>query len=386
MPGPGGSRPIIFLDLNKHDPRFRLIAELAKEREWKVLWLAHSIDESIRPDGAIIQALPGSELALRLQKTKCPTVRLGSYPHRDDRLLPAVLPDLRRAGKLAAEHFARRQYRQVAFVAFHAEEKGKLLHPMYKSYFSASQKLGMECQYISTDYPEIQEHSWEERRRAKMEAYKRMIASLPKPLGVFTGRDQMGFDLCQACAESGVQVPEEVAVVGYGDTPACQMVPVQLSSVDPDPDRCVLEAFDLLACLMDGEPNPKRRVMVPPRAVIDRESTDVLAAADPTVRQALRFMWDHLDEDLAVEDVLDVVGVSYSVLNRKLKKNIGRGFAGELRRKRIERTCELLRNTRLTVEEIAGYTGFQGKNYLHRVFQQEMGMTPQTYRKQNRED
>ncbi|MBT3296050.1 MAG: hypothetical protein HN919_05185 [Verrucomicrobia bacterium] len=56
--------------------------------------------------------------------------------------------------------------------------------------------------------------------------------------------------------------------------------------------------------------------MIPPRGVVARRSTDVLAVADPAVARAMRFMWDHLDQNLSVEDV----AMQASVSRRKLER------------------------------------------------------------------
>ena len=120
--------------------------------------------------------------------------------------------------------------------------------------------------------------------------------------------------------------------------------------------------------------------MIPPRGVVARRSTDVLAVEDPTVARAMRFMWDHLDQNVSVEDVALQAGVARRQLERAFRQHIKRGVNAELRRKRLERCCELLRSTEITISDIAPMIGFRSNDYLHASFKQAFGVTPRQYR------
>ena len=48
---------------------------------------------------------------------------------------------------------------------------------------------------------------------------------------------------------------------------------------------------------------------------------------------------------------------------------------------RIKRSCELLANTAMTVEEIAAYVGFSSKTQYYKRFRAIMGESPADYRK-----
>ena len=68
--------------------------------------------------GAFVLDLPTSPLVgeLRRQGMGMATVRLGQQSHPDGGKVPAVLPDRQAAWRLAADHFADRDFRHVAFV------------------------------------------------------------------------------------------------------------------------------------------------------------------------------------------------------------------------------------------------------------------------------
>lgn len=54
-------------------------------------------------------------------------------------------------------------------------------------------------------------------------------------------------------------------------------------------------------------------------------------------------------------------------------------------RVRMNRIKELLRNTELTLHQIAERTGFEHSEYLGAAFRREVGLTPGEFRKRHRE-
>ena len=158
------------------------------------------------------------------------------------------------------------------------------------------------------------------------------------------------------------------------------MAPVALSSIDVARDEWGRQAAQLLQRLMHGAPAPPAPIMIPPRGIVVRHSTDVLAVDDPAVAQAMRFMWDHLERNLSVNHVAKAVDVPRRQLERAFRRHLKRGINAELRRKRLERCCELLRSTDITITDIAPMIGFRSGDYLHASFKQAFGVTPRQYR------
>ena len=71
-------------------------------------------------------------------------------------------------------------------------------------------------------------------------------------------------------------------------------------------------------------------------------------------------------------------------------KTVKLSFKGELifgkaiQGVRIEKACELLRETDISVATVAKRVGFNSANYFYRVFKQWVGMTPTQYREECR--
>ncbi len=212
------------------------------------------------------------------------------------------------------------------------------------------------------------------------------VTSLPKPIGILACTDQLGFWLLDACRRAGVAVPEEVAVVGVeNDESLCQMAGPQLSSVAFDGDRVGYEAAALLDRLIRGEPQPSEPVVVPPRGIMTRQSSDIVAVADQEVAAAVRLIREHACHGLTVSEVVDRIGLSRTALERKMKAAINRTPGEEIVRVRFARVKALLEETDLTLAAIADRCGMEHPQYMAEAFKKRFGVTPGVFRRRHRD-
>jgi LacI family transcriptional regulator len=72
------------------------------------------------------------------------------------------------------------------------------------------------------------------------------------------------------------------------------------------------------------------------------------------------------------------------MLEHRFQKLAGRTPHAEIIRLRVERVARLLRETDLTLDEIAARTGFPHAEYLSVVFKRRQGAAPGVYRRQLR--
>ena len=120
-----------------------------------------------------------------------------------------------------------------------------------------------------------------------------------------------------------------------------------------------------------------------PLGIVTRQSTDVLAIEDPLVASAVKYIRQHACDGISVVDVLQHVPVSRSILERRFRKFIGRSPQSEIRNVQLKRVKQLLRETDLPLERIAGLSGYDHPEYMSVVFKRELGQTPGQYRTQN---
>lgn len=139
---------------------------------------------------------------------------------------------------------------------------------------------------------------------------------------------------------------------------------------------------ELLDQLMHGIRPPKEPVRIPPKGLITRKSSDLLAVNHPGVARCLRFLWDNCHKPICVDDLARVAAMSRSGLHQAFIEHIGRPPGTELHRVRIESAKKLLTQTKMKLEEIAEQSGYQSANSFWVAFRQATGISPKQYQKQ----
>ena len=211
------------------------------------------------------------------------------------------------------------------------------------------------------------------------------VGGLPKPVGVMAATDYDGRDLLAAAEARGVAVPEELAVVGVGDDEVlCTFADPPLSSIGLPGERVGYRAAATLAMLMNGDAPPAAPALLPPTGVAGRLSSDLLAADDPAVRLALRFIRDRAAEPIGVRDVLAAVPLSRRALETRFRRAVGRTLQQELWRARVGSARSLLERTDLPLVDVALRCGFSSAQRLTEVFTREAGVPPSAHRRASR--
>jgi LacI family transcriptional regulator len=131
---------------------------------------------------------------------------------------------------------------------------------------------------------------------------------------------------------------------------------------------------------MRGERPPEQPLVVPPRGVVTRQSSDIVAIADTQVAAALRLIREHACHGLTVGELVDQVDLSRTALERRMREAIGRTPGEEIGRVRFARVRALLLETDLPLNAIAARCGMEHPQYMAEAFKKRFGMTPGTYR------
>jgi LacI family transcriptional regulator len=350
---------------------------IAERGPWSTFIELRALDSSPPPwlrqwhgDGILTRTFtPG--MAETVAAIGVPAVELRASFLRGDR--PFVGMDNHAIGRMVAEHFLERGYRQFAVYSLHTEI---FFEQRVQNFVSTLKEAGFAC----ADLPEQESDSaadWDQ-SQARLVAW---LSRLPKPVGVFAANDQLGVRLLGACQHAGIAVPEEVAVVGCeNEETLCAFASPPLTSVRFDGATVGYEAARLLDRLMHGHPPPKRELLVPPRGIVIRESSDELVIHDRLVASAARLIRENVAAGITVEEVCARLNASRSTLERRMKAALNRTPKDEILRLRFRDVERLLRDTDLTIETIAEMTGFAHGHYLQTAYRERQGRTPGEFR------
>ncbi|HEY4292442.1 AraC family transcriptional regulator [Luteibacter sp.] len=98
-------------------------------------------------------------------------------------------------------------------------------------------------------------------------------------------------------------------------------------------------------------------------------------------RRAIAYMDERLDQSFPVSSVADACGLSVNHFSRAFRRSMGKPPHRWLLDRRIDRARELLRDTALSLADIALACGFAEQSHFTRVFTRTVGMPPGAWRR-----
>jgi AraC family transcriptional regulator len=96
--------------------------------------------------------------------------------------------------------------------------------------------------------------------------------------------------------------------------------------------------------------------------------------------QVLDYINEHLDRDIKLADLAQLLGMSQFHFSHLFKQAIGIAPYQYVLQQRIERAKQLLKQTDQSIMEIALECGFNSHSHLSKQFRQFTGITPKVYR------
>ena len=363
------------------------IARYARERGWNLMiqdrlghtplaWNGDGIIATLRSDPVSFKSIRA------LMKRGIPLVDL--TVSRPEIKVPRVTSDHREIGRLAARHFAEREFRHIAWFSSGWGNVHKL---RYQGLAEAATEKPLKW-VVADEIPVQRQSEWS----SFVAWIRERLAAADKPLAVLTYDETDAARLLYAAKELDVNVPEELAILSIGNNPLiCENQSVPLSSIDQNLERGGYEAAALLDKLMsrrssrraiEQSNNPNNRtILIPPAGVITRRSTDVIAVSDPIVRKALEFIGESLAKPIGSPQIAEALGSKRTELDRLFRTHLMRSVGAEIRRQRLARVKLLLETTGLPISDIARLTGYCTPSHLTNAFKSAFGLTPKDWRR-----
>ncbi|WP_235296919.1 AraC family transcriptional regulator [Portibacter marinus] len=99
----------------------------------------------------------------------------------------------------------------------------------------------------------------------------------------------------------------------------------------------------------------------------------------------IAYLREHIDKSLRAEDLAQKFHYSTSHILSTFKKSTGYPLFKFFNMKKVQKACEYLNYTDLSIKEISFKLGFQDPLYFSRLFKSQMGVSPRKYRKEQLE-
>lgn len=287
--------------------------------------------------------------------------------------IPNITGAYREAGKMGAEYFLKKGYKDFAFYGFNNivwsreraegfEEKihaaGQVVH-----YFEHRKSRSTDLWYY------------------KSNSLSQWLHSLPKPIALMACDDNQGLHITEACRQNKIRIPEEVAVLGVdNDVMLCELSDPPLSSIALDIEKGGYDSAKLLENLIRGN-RDHYDILVKPTQIITRQSTNIYATDDSYIASTLKYIHQNLDKSLNVDEIVKQVPLSRRSLEKRFLNRIGLPIYKYIFHLRMEKFTQKLLETDQTIFEIALDLGFNDSKNISRQFKQVKGCNPNAYRK-----
>lgn len=314
-----------------------------------------------------------------LRQTRRPVVLM---VHPDPALQPpspfarlsCILEDSASVGEAGAAYFLARGYKHFAYV-------GEVLNRNWSIVRGAAFRKRAEAEGGSCDLysAPVACTDWKTERKHLL----LWLKSLSKPVGLLAAMDTRAHQVIDACAEAGLRVPREVAVLGVdNDELICNGSIPTLSSIQRDTLTCGFQAAQVLDSLMRNGAQNKQCLSYGVSRIVTRDSTRTDAApTDLIAIRAREFIRINAGEQIGVPDVVRHLHISRRTAEIRFRAACGLSLLEEIQNARLERVRRLLAETDLTLSEICNRCKYQTDIHLRRLFKQRFGQTMRDYRK-----
>ena len=221
-------------------------------------------------DGLIIASLSleykATDYIKKLHDEKFPYIMV-SYIHDPDYWY--VGSDNELGGYIATEHLIKTGYKSIGYLHI---GKGNLLSEIRKNgYYRALTDYNIPFDsklifYLDKEPHEIGEDRFQLGYKFGKEFNK--LEKKPDALFIYSDLTALGFE--QAAIEEGIQIPDDVAIIGFDDIQVARFSSVPLTTVHQPADKIGRMAVDIIQKRIDGSDIGNRTILKP--TLIVRES------------------------------------------------------------------------------------------------------------------
>jgi two-component system response regulator YesN len=107
----------------------------------------------------------------------------------------------------------------------------------------------------------------------------------------------------------------------------------------------------------------------------------LLVYKDNVVRQASRYVVNHVDEKIGLTIISNYLNISKNYFCSLFKQETGENFLNYVTKIKMQRAKYLLKEKNMRIYEVCNYLGYTDTTYFTKLFKKYIGMTPNDYKK-----
>jgi LacI family transcriptional regulator len=276
------------------------------------------------------------------------------------------------------DHFSGLGFSQVSVIG-HRLERRPVMKSICDDFTEMARKRGIGARSWSLAGRDNPDESPGRILHAERElALARHLAELPKPAAIYCENDHIAVIVIRVARSLGLRVPQDVAVVGYGENLVARFSAPPLTSILPPARMIGRAAAAMLQDWLTGGSQPPDRI-IPGAALMARESSIGISGSVELERVRRRIAL-HACDGITINDLVAISGKSFKTLVRRYTEAFGIDPLDEIRQLRIARAKQLLRGSDLSVAEIATACGFTSQASFYNYFLRHTAISPSDFR------
>lgn len=326
----------------------------------------------------IIANFDDPAVAAALSRTSVPVVAVGgSYadPAKYPAGVPYVATDNFKLVELARQHLIDVGLQRFAMFSVPATGENRWAQERENAFRSLMRGDQLDAGIFRGCGTSVR--SWDEAVQGQIE----WLRGLPKPVGIIAVSDARARQLLQACIIAGIEVPEQVAIIGIDNDPLVRrLTRIPLSSVIHGAQEVGRAAAHLMEQMLHGVRPPNTPIVVPPAGVDVHASSLYQLIKHPNVMRARHFIRQYACQGIKTEQVAEHVGVSRSTLDADFRHELGCSVHDVILSFKLNAAKAGLESGDCSIADVALGSGLTSIHNMHRVFKRELGCTPRAYR------
>lgn len=207
------------------------------------------------------------------------------------------------------------------------------------------------------------------------------LQRLPKPCGLFAANDETAAAVCTACADCGIRIPDDIALVSAdNDYFRCENARPTISSVGIDFIQCGQLAVQALCAAFENRP-VGRILTYGTTGLTKRQSTTKVLNRYPQVAEMLEIIRREACLGLTAKALIARMDGSRRKIETHFRLMTGKSIRETILDTRLEQVKNFLRRPRMAIGPIANICGWSSETHLKRYFKQRTGLTMKAWRK-----
>jgi DNA-binding LacI/PurR family transcriptional regulator len=215
-------------------------------------------------DGAIISCFPRIEHIVDEINQNIPVVVIDNSS--SDKTIPSVIIDNFNAVRASVNHLCSRGHKRIGFITgLQDSDVGNNRFAGYKSGLSDNGLKLSEKLIFRGDY------SFESGTKGA----DYFLSLKNPPTAIMCANDAMAIALIRQAAQRGVNVPNDISVIGFDDIAVASQISPALTTLAAPIDKITEQACNMLVSLINGEKLENRHIALPAELVIRDSCADV---------------------------------------------------------------------------------------------------------------